>query len=149
MESFAACGSIWRTLHLPCHLLKGNPRCFREKGLIWLFFTKGEKRKLVFLKLLICLLSPGVIRMGTHISKVVVPTFLQEPEEVFEAGCSFCLSHRILIRVKDSWKGPSRATVSAELFAALGEQEQSSQNTICVPNRSRVAGKSIWGPQRC
>lgn len=78
---------------------------------------------------------------------MVVPSFLQETEEVFEAGCSFHLSQQFLIRVKDIWKGPSRGAVSDELIAFLGEQEQSRQNPIRVPNISRGAGKSIWGPQ--
>lgn len=149
VASFAACGSTWRTFYLPSRILQGNSPCLEEKSVIWLFVTKGEKRKLGFLKPLSCLFFPGVIRMEAHTSNVVVPTFLQETDEVFEAGCSFYLGHQFLIRVKDIWKGPSRGTVSAELFASLGEQEQSSQSTICDPNMLRVAGKSIWGPRGC
>lgn len=110
---------------------------------MWLFVTRGEKGKLGFLKPPSWFFSPGVIRIETHISNVVVPTFLQETEKVFEAGCCFYLSHQFLIRVKDIWKGPSRGTVSARLFASLGEQEQSSQNTICIPNMSRVAWQML------
>lgn len=78
---------------------------------------------------------------------MVVLIFLQETEKVFEAVSISATS--FLIRVKDIWKGLSRGTVSAERFASLGEQDLSSQNTICVPNMPRVAGKSIWRPQRC